>query len=371
MLSKVLAAASAAALGLGLASAQAADLNSMSWDDIVTQAKAEGELNWFHWYLQPAMRQAVEPFEERYGITVTIPDGSLDANQSKLLAERGRDVGDIDLISLGGDRLNAFDPTTILYGPITGILPDGANLRTQINGGDSQGYAVAFWGNQTGLAYDPTRVDEASLPQSVADLDSWMTDHPQEFAFNTENGGSGPALFQSVARNIASDVDFSSGDNDEAKLAGLAPAWEWFNAREDNFIITASNSDSLTRLNDGEFTLVAAWEDHLAGLQSKGEIDTRMKFYIPQFGMPGGGNVVGIPTNASHPAAALVFIDWLTSAETQAEFNVLFGIAPQHPDASADAALVPMEQRAYSTDWAPPPFGDDIKNGFVENVALN
>ena len=46
MLSKVLAAASAAALGLGLASAQAAELESMSWDDIVTQAKAEGELNW-------------------------------------------------------------------------------------------------------------------------------------------------------------------------------------------------------------------------------------------------------------------------------------------------------------------------------------
>ena len=370
MLSKVLTAASAVAL-FGLASAQAAELNSMSWDDVVTQAKAEGELNWFQWYLQPAMREAVRPFEEQFGIKVVIPDGTLDANQSKLLAERRRETGDIDLISLGGDRLSAVNPTTTFFGPITGILPGGEKLRTKIQGGDSEGYAVAFWGNQTGLAYDPTRVDEASLPQSVADLDAWMTEHPFDFAFNTENGGSGPALIESVARNLATDVDFSSGDNDEAKLAALAPVWEWFNAREDKFIITASNSDSLTRLNDGEFTLVPAWEDHLAGLQTKGEIDKRMKYYIPEFGMSGGGNVVGIPANAAHPAAALVFISWLTSAETQAEFNAIFGIAPQHPDASGEAALVPMEQRAFSTNWAPKPFGDDVKNGFIENVALN
>lgn len=368
---KILASAFAVALGLGLASAQAAELESMSWDDIVAQAKVEGELNWFHWYLQPAMRDAIKPFEDEFGIKVTIPDGTLDANQSKMLAESGRDTGDIDVISLGGDRLNAFNPTTILYGPITEILPGGEKLRTRIQGGDSQGYAVAFWGNQTGLAYHPERVDEATLPQSLSDLEAWISEHPQELGFNTENGGSGPAFFQSVARNIVSDVDFSSGDNDASKLEGLAPAWAWFNDREENFIITASNSDSLTRLNDGEFTLVPAWEDHLAGLQNKGEVDRRVRFYIPEFGMPGGGNVVGIPANAPHKAAALVFIHWLASAETQASFNAIFGIAPQHPDASADAALVTMEQRGFSTDWAPPPFGDDVKNGFIDNVALN
>ncbi len=219
MLSKVLTAASAVAL-FGLASAQAAELNSMSWDDIVVQAKAEGELNWFQWYLQPAMREAVRPFEEQFGIKVIIPDGTLDANQSKLLAERRRETGDIDLISLGGDRLSAVNPTTTFFGPITGILPGGEKLRTKIQGGDSEGYAVAFWGNQTGLAYDPTRVDEASLPQSVADLDAWMTEHPFDFAFNTENGGSGPALIESVARNLATDVDLTRPNSPRWRRCG-------------------------------------------------------------------------------------------------------------------------------------------------------
>lgn len=363
--------AAVAALGLSAATAHAADLKDMAWDDIVAQAKSEGEVTWFHWYLQPAMREAVQGFETEFGIKVTIPDGTLDANQSKLLAESRRDTGDIDLISLGGDRLNAFDPTALLYGPIDSLLPGGDKLRTAIQGGDSKGHAVAFWGNQTGLAYDPTRVDEATLPQSIADLDAWMAANPQSFGFNTENGGSGPALFQSVARNLVSDVDFTDGSADDSKVAGLAPAWDWFNTREGNFIITASNSDSLTRLNDGEFTLVPAWEDHLAGLQTKGEIDKRIKFYIPEFGMPGGGNVVGIPANAKNKAAALVFTHWLTSAETQAQFNATFGIAPQHPEADATAALVTMDQRARSTDWAPLPFGDAVKNGFIENVALN
>ncbi len=346
----------------------AKNIMEMSWDEIVAQAKEEGEVYWYNWFLQDALRPLMAGFEAEYDIKVTIPDGTGDGNRQKLLAERNREVGDIDVLSNGGDIPNTMDFTQLFYGPITDILPEGSKLRTAINGGDSQGYGVAYWGNQTGIAYDPLRIDEADLPQTVEEFSAFMAANPGDFGFNYENGGSGPSFIQNVARHVASDVDFSDPGDDADKMAGLTPVWDWFNSREDQFGVTGGNADSLTRLNDGEFVLVPAWEDHLTGLQNKNEIDRRIRFYIPEFGMNGGGNIVSVPLNAPHPAAAILLVDWLTSAETQTLFNVEMGTAPQHPDADASKALVPMEQRAHQTDWAPNPFGRTFMAEFIANV---
>ena len=43
-----------------------------------------------------------------------------------------------------------------------------------------------------------------------------------------------------------------------------------------------------------ELVIVSAWQDHLFSLQKQGAITDRLKFYVPKFGMPGGGNVVTV-----------------------------------------------------------------------------
>lgn len=72
--------------------------------------------------------------------------------------------------------------------------------------------------------------------------------------------------------------------------------------------------------------MAPGWEDHVAGLRNRGEIRKELKFYVPKMGMNGGGNAVAIPLNAPHPAAVVVFVNWLTSAETQSMFNKDFAI---------------------------------------------
>ncbi len=359
------------AFSLCVSTVFAGDLKTMAWSEIVAQAKQEGQLNWFQWFLQSRFREQVQAFEAEYGIKVKIPTGSHDDNLKKFLAERNRQVGDIDVLSMGGEHTAKFKVEELFFGRIADILPEGKKLRTKINGGDGKGYAVAYWGNQTGLAYDSSRVKESELPQSLADLEDWMKKNPQNLGFNTVQGGSGPAFFYSISRELLPGVDFTSGDDSDAKIENLKPAWKWFTDRKNQYILTASNADSLTRLNDGEFTLVPAWEDHLGGLQSKGEIAKKVKFYIPNFKMPGGGNVVGLPANAKNKAAALVFIHWLTSAKTQARFNKEMGAAPQHPDASDKFALVSAKQRQNTTDWHPQPFKAKFEKAFIENVALD
>ena len=354
-----------------LPTAQGQELSTMSWDEIVAQAKSEGEVTWFNWYFQDRFREVVKDFEAEYGISVTIPDGDAAANINKFLAEKDRPEGDIDVMSMGGDNLSKFSPAEYFYGPLKDLLPEGDILRYDINGGVSNGYAVAFWGNQTGIAYNPDMIAGADVPQTIEQLDAYLAANPGAFGFNTTNGGSGPAFVQAVTRNLVPDIDYASGSADEATLAGFQASWDWFNAREDQFVVTASNVDSLTRLNGGEFAMVPAWEDQLAGMQVNGDVSSGLRFYIPEFKMPGGGNVVGIPANAKHKAAALVFINWLTSADVQTRFNKTFGIAPQNPNASSEFALVPAEMRANGNDWASKELNDAIIAQFIDKVTLN
>ncbi|MGC6387100.1 extracellular solute-binding protein [Ewingella sp. S1.OA.A_B6] len=342
----------------------------MNWTQIEQQARKEGQVNWFNWYFQDRFRQQVASFEKQYDIKVVISDGDAQANINKFLAAKSQKIGDIDVLSVGGAAFNMLSPQKTFWGPLNTLLPDSGHLKYQIEGTDSHGYGVAFWGNQSGIAYDPQRIKEEDLPRTLRQFAAFMALHPSEFGLNAENGGSGPAFVEAVVRTLTPSVDYASGKADDATLARFAPVWNWFNQQKSRFVITASNADSLSRLSAGEFLLVPAWEDYVAGLQKKGEISTRIRVYIPDFGMPGGGNMVAIPANAPHKAAALLFIHWLTSPATQKSLNQTFAAVPQNDLAVASVSLIAQADRQKSFTWAAHPLGDRIKQQFIQNVIL-
>ena len=368
MFRTLLAASTALALVAGNANAQ--DLSDMTWDEIVAQAQEEGEVTWFVWYFQPQYRELAAAFTEEYGIEVIIPEGTHQGNIDKMLAERGRETGDIDVLAMGAERLSTFDHEAMLMGPLRDVLEGGDQFIDDVGGYEGHDYAFAYWGNQTGIAYDPETVAVEDLPQSIEELEAFFADRPERFGFNYENGGSGKSFIHSLSRTIVPELDYTNGDVSDERLDDLQPVWDWFLDQTDGYIITASNTDSLVRISSGEFDMVAAWEDHLFNLQNQGEVDERIQFYIPGWGMAGGGNINVVPANAPHPAAALVFINWVSSAETQTTFNQVFGAAPMHPEADDSAALVPNEMRVNSRNWPQNPYGDEIINAFIENVAL-
>ena len=103
--------------------AMSASLDEMSWDELVAQAKSEGELTWFIWYFQDEFRAVAKSFEDKYGIKVIVPEGSNAGNLDKLLAERVRDTGDIDVIAFGYENIHQWDLDK-LFQQIDGALPD-------------------------------------------------------------------------------------------------------------------------------------------------------------------------------------------------------------------------------------------------------
>ncbi|MCE0495163.1 extracellular solute-binding protein [Vibrio salinus] len=360
----------ASALSWSVASS-AKDLSGMRWDEVLTQAKAEKTVVWYQWYFQDRFRETVKSFEKQYGIKVRITEGGHQSNLQKLIVEKNRKQGDIDVISLSGSDLAKIKAKEVLTGPLKNRLPDGQVLRYKIEGVDNHGMAPAFWGNQTGIAYNPLLIAEKDLPQTTEDFSAYIKAHPGSFGLNAENGGSGPGFIQSIARNMLPEIDFKTAEPSQQVMQAFQPVWDWFNHRKSDYVITVSNIDSLNRVNGGELALAPAWEDQLAGLQKKGELSGKLKFYIPAIKMPGGGNVVAIPRNAAHPAAALVFIHWLTSSQTQSELNRVYGSAPQHPQASDAFSLLSAKERQKSTDWANKKLSDAIKAGFINEVSLH
>ena len=357
----------AALLMAGSSAALAQPINDMAWDDIVAQAKQEGELTWYVWYLNDDLRRFVKPFEEEYGIKVSIPDGTVGGNADKLLAERSREHGDIDVFSWGFNDFETVDDQTLFYK--LDMLPEDNGRVSNMLGIDNGNYALAYWGNQTGIAYDPAQVNEDALPQTPEEFATFWQEHPGKFGFNYENGGSGPSFVTNTMRNI-SKVKGEGEVADPEELAALQSTFDFFNQYADDYVITTGNADSITRISDGELWMAPAWEDHLAGLQRRGSARTDIKFYIPKMGMNGGSNGVAIPLNAPHPAAAALFVNWLTSPDVQSQLNREFGTAPMNKAADDSHALVPQSQRAYSSKEFGKPFRDAAVAAFIDNVIL-
>lgn len=358
------------ALGLsaaGAMSASAADLSGKSWDEIVAQAKQEGQITWYVWYLQDDLRRFIEPFETEYGIKVTIPEGTQSANTTKLLAEREREAGDIDVFSTSYGNVVALDREA-LFMPLD-ILPADPGRISMVNGVEGGDRFLAFWGNQTGIAYDPAHVSADDLPQTPEEFAAFWEANPERFGFNYDNGSAGPAFYQAILRQM-SGLDFSDGEVTDAKIEALEPAFQFFRDHADQYVITSSNADSIIRVSDGELWMVSAWEDHLSGLQQRGEVRKDIAFYIPSMGMEGGANGLAIANNAPHPAASAVFVNWLTSPETQTAFNAQFGTAPMNTAADDSRALLTREQRALQTTRAANPLRDKMDDLFGDEVIL-
>lgn len=329
------------ALFVGNAFAQ--DLSQKSWAEIEAQAKQEGQVVVSIWYLQPQFRAFVKQFEEEYGIKVRIPEGTHEGNVNKLIAEKSLEKGKMDVVAIGGDMF----PTVQKAGVIEKLnyLPNfeqGNHFLQGVAFGDE---GIGYWGNQTGLAYDPQRISEEQLPQTWEDMQKYLENHPKKFAYADPNGGSsGKAFIERALYYISGEYDYKHHPANSEQMKNWTKTWDWFVANKDKMTRTSSNADSLTRLNDGELDLVSAWQDHVFSMQKQGAITPRLKFYMPKFGMPAGGNLFVVAKNSKNPAASLVFVNWMVSPEVQQKLSESFGSRPLNKDSGkADILFFPVE----------------------------
>ena len=372
LLSSVL--AIAAATAVPTASMAQDDLLGKSWQEIVAQAKTEGELTFYAWWGEQFWRDAAADFEAKNGIKVNVVVGDGSATIGKVLAELPSTAGTIDAMLVGGVELKLLLDANALYGPIAPAVPDSdkldANLSKVQEGFQTGGYLVPVYRNQVAILYDPDKV--ATPPQTWEEFTSWLDANPGQFAFNDPSkGGAGTAFIQAAIVNILGDEEGYMGatEADPAKVASWSTVWDWFNANESKFVITSSNNDSIDRVNQGEVAMAAAWDDDTAVALSKGTLFKRAKAYIPAFGLPGGGDSLGIPKNAAHRAAALMFIAYLIQPDVQKKINETLAVYLARTDMSAGNAIIPDSDRAKnSRPWLPGVYKKILVEEFVSEV---
>jgi putative spermidine/putrescine transport system substrate-binding protein len=351
-----------------------ADYLSMPWDKVAEAAKGQSGVTFYSWWGEEFWRDAGKDFEARYGIPVNVIIGDRAANIAKVVAESSQAQGTIDVLHVGGVEVKSLLDAKALYGPLKGVIPDSDKLDPKLfaiqEGFAHNGYLVPVYRNQVGILYDPQKVPNP--PQSWAEFTAWLDANPGQFAFNDPTkGGSGQAVIQTVLLSILGSPEKYAGDTemDKAKVADWGQVWSWLNSNESKFTITASNNDSIDRVNQGEVAMAAAWDDDTSIALAKGTLFKRAKLYVPSMGLPGGGDTLGIPANAPNKAAALLFINYLTEAETQKKMNAVLGSYLARTDIAGESALLPEQERQKNgVAWLPGPYKKYYIEQFVAQV---
>jgi putative spermidine/putrescine transport system substrate-binding protein len=349
------------------------DYLSMSWDQIVAEAKQEGELVVSAWWGEAFWNEAAKLFQDKYGIEVQFLLGNNAID--KILAEKDRAVGTIDVQLVGGQAVKTSVDADLWYGPVFSKLPDNSALDQKLSqtqeGVDTNGYLVPVYRNQTVIAYDPDKV--SNPPQTWEEFVDWIDANPKQFAYPDPNrGGVGQAFIQAVIANLTGGLDQYAGDTEvvDAKVASWDAVWEWVRTYNEKMNVTVSNSEDLDLLNQGTASMVMAWDDDTQLALNNGSLFKRAKVYVPEFGLPGGGDTAGVLKNAGNKAAAILFLDFLTSKEIQALMNQTLGSIPARTDLAEVPSPVSETDRANSTDWLPAPYKEHLNLGFTEKVLL-
>jgi putative spermidine/putrescine transport system substrate-binding protein len=348
----------------------------MDWNKIIEDAKAEGSLTFYSWWGEQYWKEIAQKFEQDYGISVRVVMADHAAKTSKAVAEKNREVGTMDVMHIGGEEVKIFIEGELLYGPILDVIPNADKLDPELSkiqeGIPTKGYLVPVYRNQTGFLYDPQRVSDP--PQTWDELESWIKNNPKQFAFSDPSkGGSGQAFVQTAIENLCGGLEKYAGDEEfiESKVANWNLAWEWFNENENDMVITVSNYSSIDRLNQGEVSLIVAWDDETQINLNKGTLFERATLYIPEMGLPGGGDSVGILKNAPHKAASLLFIAYLIEEDNQLFMNEIIGSYLARTDISThNALLTEQERKENKTSWVPAQYKDHYIKEFVDQVLM-
>jgi putative spermidine/putrescine transport system substrate-binding protein len=366
--------APAAAASATAAASHGLDYLSMTQDQLVAQAKTEGEIVFSAWWGEEFWKEVATQFTKKYGIEARILLGNNAID--KILAEKDREIGTIDVQLIGGQDVKTSIDAGLWYGPVFTKLEGHDKLDQKLaavqEGVQTGGYLVPMYRNQVGFLYDPDRV--ATPPQTWDEFAAWVAANPKGFAYPDPNkGGSGQGFVQAVIASLTGGLDKYQGDTsvDPAKVSNWNLAWDWLKANNPKMNVTLSNSEDIDLLNQGAASIVSAWDDDSQAAITNGTLFKRAKMYIPAFGLPGGGDTAGVVKNAPNKAAALLFLEFLTTPEIQQLMNKTVGSIPARTDVTGIPSIIPEDVRAKNAvPWMPAPYKALYTGDYTKNVLL-
>ncbi|NIV30327.1 MAG: extracellular solute-binding protein [Anaerolineae bacterium] len=348
------------------------------WSKLEEVARGQGFITLYVFKYPDYFRAVAESFEEETGIQVTVISGSAEGTYQKMVAEKeGR--GTVDLWLLSAPQVQPAVEGDLLYGPIIERLPNEANIHPfdaqYAEGFEHRGFVVPAWRNQAVFAYDSQLVAEP--PASLADLERWVKSHPKRFSYcDPARGGSGQAFVNSALYWLTGKPERYFGHFDQAIVDEEWPRlWAWLRDIGPYVVYAAGNDDGLEKLARGEVWIAATWEEMLLQWRAEGRLPDSVRAYLPAPGLPGGADFLGVPANSAKKAAALLFVNYLLSEESQNTLTSMLGMRPVRtdipiPEGLAQAMLPREEFERYRLPWPYPGYKREYKARWAEEVAF-
>lgn len=358
------------------------DVLGWSWEEILEAAKKEGTINMACWDSETEWIQVFDALREQYGIDVNVVIGEKNQLMNKILIEKDDPASTIDIIMLAGETVNGLlGGDTLAAGTLTKMeakddLIEGLSLIKE--GVENSGnWWVPININPAGWVYNKNFLSEDQLPQNMEELTAFIQANPGRFGFCIpEKGGTGQAQMEEIIANLTGGLDqylLAEGNVVDEKLHETwATVWEWFETNKANIAFTTGNSDSLTRLNDGELWLTTAWNSSLyKAAYVNGTLGIDWGFYVPEMGLAYSGDTLSVVKNTGKPAAALFVMNWLSSQDGQQQLVDKMKWVPSNLSVDADLRLLTPEYGARSVSWMSACYKVQYIADFNEKVLAN
>ena len=325
------------AVALAACSAPAAEPSvaaEREWDDVLAEADGQTVRLWMYGGDDKGnayVDDVLAPAAAERGVTLErVPIADTGDAVNRVLSERQADVtdGEVDLVWINGENFATGQQagawlcgwTSML--PAMGYVDPEDPLLTTDFGLDVDGCEAPWHKAQFALVYDEARVEEP--PGSVAELLTWIEEHPGRFTYPAPPDFTGSVFVRQVLYEVSGGVEevpleFSQEAYDElapelfTRLDALEPAlWRGGTTYPQEL----GELDQLYADGQVDFTMTYG-PATLPDLVADGTFPPTTRVLLVEDGTIGNASFLAIPATSGSQAGAMVVADLALSPEQQ------------------------------------------------------
>jgi putative spermidine/putrescine transport system substrate-binding protein len=323
------------------------------WDDIEKAAKKEGRVAVTAWGSPSAQQhfsKVCQDFTRQTGITAQYTHGDWFSAQQKILGEvkAKKMAGDIDCIFLWGQPFaNLLEGGGVWEVPFLDLLPNARKIAYRAELGrfvhdmvPTYGAYVPHVNWQDCFVYNKKKYKRSDMPDTVDGVLAWARKHPGEFTYCDPNkGGSGHTWVMQLIYAITGGYEkyaFKPFRLEETKNWDVL--WTYLNDLKKVMYKPGTFPQGNKQVSQlfcaGEITFTVNWNSIMSEEINAGACDPAiLGMYVPKPSICSPSDGFTVPFNAPHKAAALVFMNYLTSIEVQKQVATTMGSYPVVTDA--------------------------------------
>lgn len=271
--------------------------------------------------------------KEKYDITLEVVGMDIDNILAKLAGEKqaGLEEGSIDMIWINGENFYSAKENDLLFGPFTDKLP---NFEKYIDTEDEEvlndfGFPIEGYEAPYGKAQLVFLKDSAVTPETPRNTQEFLDfckKYEGKVTYAALPDFTGSAFVRTLIYDIVGHEQFLTMEADkEVVRESIEPALEYL--RELNKYLwnqgktfPATNGEVDNMFQDGELVMAMSYGPYAAAVGiEKGIYNDTVKTFVFDNGTVGNTNYIAIAKNSPNKAGAMVVINEIISAETQAE----------------------------------------------------